>query len=86
MKYLMAQYGRIMAADIKMKKQFLQEPVETSQMINAFFSIINYGVQYFSEANTPFMPAQLLQMAYHYVISYGVYTYYFKDWSSNLSA
>ena len=51
-----------------------------SHKIDVFLKIINGTVQYSSEANTPFSPAQVLQMAYPVVSSSRIYTDDFKDW------
>ena len=77
--HMMARYGRITAADIKMKKKSIQEPIDTSQTINIFRIIIDDGVQYYSMANTPYTPEQVLQMAYHAVSSSGIYSYAFAN-------
>ena len=71
--HVVTKYGWITVDDIKQRK-FLQELLETSQSINVLFNIINDGVRYASEANTPFLLSQVLQMDYHSVSSYGIYT------------
>ena len=63
-----------------MKKKVFQEPLVTSQPIDVFFDIIDDGVWYTSKLNTPFSPAQVLQMAYPVVSSSRIYTDDFKDW------
>ena len=70
MKYLMALYRLIAADDIKQKKKFLQESLDTSNMIDVFFKIIYDRVQYSTEANTPLLTSQVLKMAYYGVSSY----------------
>ena len=52
-----------------------------SQTIGVLFKIIDDEVQYSSEASTPFLPAQVLQMANHAVRYSGIYTYACKDWN-----
>ena len=75
MNHLVSRCRRITAADIKTKKIFLQEPLDTSQQIDVFFNAIYDGIQYCSEANTQFTPAEVLQMEYLAVSLYGTYTY-----------
>ena len=45
-----------------------------------FFKIIYAGVRYTSEANTPFLLAQVLHIAYHVMRSYRMYTDACEDW------
>ena len=42
--------------------------------------VIDDGLWYESEANTPFSPARVLQMTYHTARSYRIYTDTCKDW------
>ena len=54
-----------------------------SQLIGVFYKVIDYGVKYSSEANTPFTPAQVIKMAYNAVSSSVIYTDACKDWCRN---
>ena len=73
MNNMVALYWLITAANTKQKKKDLQEPLDMSQPINLLLKIINDGVWYTSEANTPFSPVQVLQMARHSVRSSVIY-------------
>ena len=87
MNNLMTRYGHIMSAHTEEKKTFLQEPLYTlankSQTIYLSVKVINDGVRYASETNTPFLSEQVIQMAYHAVSSARTYTYACKDWRRN---
>ena len=54
-------------------------PETLDRTIDMFFNITDDRVQYTSEANTPFLPEQVLQMAYHAVKYYEIYTYACND-------
>ena len=60
--------------------------MHTSQIIYVFFNIINDGLQYDSEANTPFSPEKLLQMAYHAIRSSVIYTIVCKEYNRKQKA
>ena len=85
MNHIMDQYKLNDAEDIKIKKK-LQEPLDTSQLTNVFFKVVNYRVQYSIKVRKPFTPAQILQMAYHAVRLSEIYTGTCKDWNINPSA
>ena len=63
-----------------MKKKSLQEPLDMSQPINFFFGLISDGVLHTSEANTPYMPTQVIKMSYHAISCYVISTDAYKDW------
>ena len=62
MNHMLYWYRRITEEDTKMKKESLQEPLETSQLIYVLFGVIGDGVRYSSEANTPTALLKVLQM------------------------
>ena len=62
MNHMLDWYRRITEEDIKMKKEALQEPLETSQLIYVLFRVIGDGVRYSSEAITPTALLKVLQM------------------------
>ena len=66
-----------------MKKDFLQELLDTSQPINIFFKLINDGIQYVIKSNTPYTPKQFLQIAYNEVRSSEIYTDACTYWHHN---
>ena len=86
MNHKIERYRRLISYDTKQKKKCPQKPLDTSQTSGVLFNIIDDGVRYSSEANTPLSPAQALQMAIHAVRSSEIYTYACKDLSRNLSA
>ena len=47
------------------EEKSLKESLDILQPINVFFKVIDDRVQYASEANTLFTPAQFLQMEYN---------------------
>ena len=83
---MMALYRNITAVDMEIREISLQEPLDTSQPIDVFFNIINYGVQYYREENKPYMTGKVLQMSYHAVISSVIYINTCKDWCGKKSA
>ena len=56
-----------------------QETLEMSHPIYVFFKVIDDGVIYASEEDTPSSLAQSPQMSYQAVISAGIYAYECKD-------
>ena len=77
--------GWITAADVYEEKN-LQEPLDKSQPINVIFNIIDDGIQCAIEANILFLMEKVLQMDYHSVRFYGIYTYACKEWCREPSA
>lgn len=85
MNHLIAWYTQITAEDIKMKKQSLREPSDTSQLIGVLFKLIYDGVRYSRKVKILYTPSQVLQMSYHIVILSGIYSDACKDWLRKLS-
>lgn len=78
--HLMSRYGKISASDIMVNNERITAPIGIGLPINVYFQNIDNCIQYTADTNTPFMTAQILQMAYHDVLQTSKYKNALKEW------
>jgi hypothetical protein len=78
--HLLDRYGKITPADIETCKQRMNEPMDATQPIDAFFQRIDDCVQYAADGKVGFTSDQILQTAYHAVSATGFYNDACKEW------
>lgn len=78
--HLLDRYGKITPADIEACKQRMNEPIDSSQPIDAYYQKIDDCIQYAVDGQVAFTPGQILQTVYHAVSTSGYYTEACKEW------
>ena len=78
--HLLERYGNITAADLQANKDAMDEPIDVSLPIDAYFKRIEDCIQLAGDANTPFSNQQVLQTTYFAVQATGLYKDGLKEW------
>ncbi len=72
--HLLDRYGKITPVAIKDCKRRINEPIDSTQPINAFFQRVDECIQYAVDGRVAFLAEQILQTTYHAVSTSGYYT------------
>ena len=80
--HLLERYGNITAADLQANKDAMDEPIDVTLPIDAYFKRVEDCIQLATDANTPFSDQQVLQTAYFAVQATGLYKDGLKEWRS----
>ena len=78
--HLLERYGNITAADLQVNKDSMDEPIDVTIPIDAYFKRIEDCMQLAGDADTPFSSEQVLQTAYYAVQATGLYKDGLKEW------
>jgi hypothetical protein len=73
-------------ADIAACKQRINEPIDASQPIAAYFQKIDDCIQYAADGQVSFTTGQILQTTYHVISTSGFYNDACKEWRKKPTA
>jgi hypothetical protein len=71
--HLLDRYGKITPVAIEDCKRRINEPIDSTQPINAFFQRVDECIQYAVDGRVAFLAEQILQTTYHAVSTSGYY-------------
>jgi hypothetical protein len=84
--HLLDRYGKITPADLELNNKRMNEPIDSTQTIDAFFKRIDDCTQYATDGRVPYTPAQILQTGYYAVSTSGHYNEACKIWRRKANA
>ena len=78
--HLLERYGNITAADLQANKDLMDEPIDVTIPIDAYFKRIEDCIHLAGDANTPFSTEQVFQTTYFAIQATGLYKDGLKEW------
>ena len=78
--HLLDIYGKIMTSDLEANNQKMNEPIDSSLLIDKYFEHIYDCVQFNDDGNIIYMEAQVTPKSHHKVLASGIYVDACKKW------
>ena len=66
--HLLDCYGKITPSNVINNDKKMKQLMDVSQPISMYFKCINDCITYATDANTPYTPIQIVQVAYHAMV------------------
>ena len=78
-------YGKITPSDVINNDKKMKQLMDVSQPISMYFKRINDCITYATDADTPYTPIQIVQVAYHAMVQTGYFDRELDEWDNKAS-
>ena len=82
--HIMDGYGRIIETELKENNKIFDEALNTTTLIDKYFEIIDYCIQYSDYGKHPYTSDQIINNSYNTVLATFLYTEHSKMWHKKL--